>query len=123
MVSTLEAIYYAAHQIMNTNQQPTTTSTTTATAIPTNDDDDDVYKQNNNDFSQANRDALIDLMWLFGIQRAATSNSSVVRDGRPVPFSKEGKDWQRVVRRTVKGSEKHLRDIEKGKRLKLEGKM
>ena len=40
----------------------------------------------------------IDLMWLFGIQRAATCDT-VHRHGRPVPFSKEGKELQRSYRR------------------------
>jgi len=116
MVSTLEAIYYAAYQIMNhhPNKPPP--------LITINDIDNTDNSSNTHISTQANKDALIDLMYLFGIQRAATSKSSVVRDGRPVPFSEAGKDWQRVVRRTVKGSEKHLRDIERGRRLRDEAK-
>ena len=61
-------------------------------------------------------------MWLFGIQRAATAKGAR-REGKPAPFSKGGKDVQRDLRRTEKGSEKHLRDIEMGRRLKEEAKV
>lgn len=88
MLSTLEAIYFAAFEIMNLK----------------------------NSFSEDNKNALNELMWLFGIQRAAIASSSE-REEKPLPFSTEGKEYQRNLRRTEKGSEKHLRDIEKGKKL------
>ena len=93
MCSTLEAIYCAALEVA----------------------------ESKDDFTDANRDALIHLMWLFGIQRAASALGSK-RKGKPLPFSIDGKDLQRDLRRTEKGSEKHLRDIENGLRLREEAK-
>jgi len=89
MISTLEAIYFAALEL----------------------------SKHKHDFTCNNKKALIHLMWLFGIQRATTSTSTE-RDGRPLPFSNEGKELQRTFRRTLKGSEKHLRDIRNGRKLK-----
>ena len=95
MISTLEAIYFAALEAA------------------------EVRESCREDFKDINRKALIDLMWLFGIQRSATAVSAK-RKGKPLPFSKCGKAMQRNLRKTEKGSEKHLRDIEMGKRLKQE---
>jgi len=89
MCSTLEAIYFAAMEVAQVS----------------------CY------FDNAKRKALIDLMWLFGIQRSATALRAR-REGKPLPFSKDGKTMQRDLRKTEKGSEKHLRDIEITKRLK-----
>jgi hypothetical protein len=88
MCSTLEAIYFSALQ---------------------------VSKQKN--YSDNEIHNLIHLMWLFAIQRSATIKTAK-REGKPDPFSVEGKERQRSLRRTIKGSEKHIRDIEKGKELK-----
>ena len=70
MLSTLEAIYFAASVVAK-------------------------YKK---DFTAENKASLIDLMWLFGIQRAATCNT-VERDRRPPPFSDAGKELQRNFRK------------------------
>jgi len=70
MLSTLEAIYFAASVVAK-------------------------YKK---DFTAENKASLIDLMWLFGIQRAATCNT-VERDRRPPPFSNAGKELQRNFRK------------------------
>ena len=94
MVSTLEAIYFAALEVA----------------------------PHKDDFGQDRMEALIHLMWLFGMQRAATAQGAK-REGKPLPFSKDGKDMQRDLRRTEKGSEKHLQDIENGRRLKEEAKL
>ena len=56
-------------------------------------------------------------MWLFRIQRSLMMETAK-KEGKPDPFTVEGKELQRSLRRTVKGSEKHLRDIENGKKLK-----
>mmetsp|Transcript_21460 Transcript_21460/g.31584 ORF Transcript_21460/g.31584 Transcript_21460/m.31584 type:complete len:329 (-) Transcript_21460:385-1371(-) len=95
MCSTLEAIYFAALEVLQ---------------MKTKGDDK---------FEESSRDALIHLMWLFGIIRAATV-STAARHGKPLPFTKEGKELQQLLRRTEKGSEKHLRDIERGCNLKDE---
>jgi hypothetical protein len=49
-------------------------------------------------FTIENQQALIDIMWLFGIQRALTT-VTVERDGRPCPFTTDGKELQRSYRR------------------------
>ena len=92
MCSTLEAIYFAAMEVV----------------------DHEHHEKTNN-----NTNKLIHLMWLFGVQRASAAIRSA-REGRPLPYSREGKEMQRELRRTEKGSEKHLRDIEVGKRLRAE---
>lgn len=91
MCSTLEAIYYSALEVSKYRYQK---------------------------FDEKKHAAIIDLMWLFGIQRAATALGAR-RDGKPLPFTKDGKDMQRDLRRTEKGSEKHMRDLENGRKLKL----
>jgi hypothetical protein len=88
-ISTLEAIYYAALQVSRDTTNP----------------------------DNSNPDYLIHLMWLFGIQRALTSYAAEKR-GKEKPFSEEGKEQQRLLRRTIKGSEKHLRDIQIGRKLR-----
>jgi len=70
MLSTLEAIYFAAVQVSP-------------------------YKSS---FTLENKRALIDIMWLFGIQRSLT-RATVERDGRPLPFTKDGKELQRLFRK------------------------
>lgn len=98
MCSTLEAIYFAAVEVAEVS------------CCFDFDNDSDIDSDNEK------RKALIDLMWLFGIQRSATALGAR-REGKPVPFSKDGKNMQRDLRKT-KGSEKHSRDIEIGKQLK-----
>ena len=95
MCSTLEAIYFAAVEVAEVS----------------------CCFDFDNDIDNEKRKALIDLMWLFGIQRSATALGAR-REGKPLPFSKDGKAMQRDLRKTAKGSEKHMRDIEIGKRLK-----
>lgn len=89
MISTIEAIYFASLEVAKSN----------------------------NKLYEDNIENLIDIMWLFGIQRSTTAISAI-RDGKPSPFSKDGKTLQRDLRKTEKGSEKHLRDIAMGKKLK-----
>jgi len=69
MLSTLEAIYFAAVQV----------------------------SQHKSWFSLENQQALIDIMWLFGIQRSLTTET-MERHGRPCPFTKAGKDLQKSFR-------------------------
>ncbi len=88
MCSTLEAIYFSALQVATEKQ-----------------------------LNEEEVSNLIHIMWLFAIQRSATIDTAR-REGKPDPFSVEGKERQRNLRRTIKGSEKHLKDIEMGKRLK-----
>ncbi len=105
MCSTLEAIYFAALEVY---------------ALTKRNDDFDSSERNDDNNSEISNDGdfdLLPLMWLFAIQRLATVRTAK-REGKPDPFTKEGKEYQRALRRTIKGSEKHLRDIEKGKMLK-----
>ena len=88
MLSTLEAIYFASMELKQIKEK--------------NDE-----KENH----------MLDLLWLFGIQRASTVLTAC-KLGKPIPFTSEGKEMQRSLRRTIKGSESHLRDIERGRQLK-----
>lgn len=88
MCSTLEAIYFAALQVCIANN-----------------------------YTAKDIDNLIHIMWLFGIQRSLTIGTAI-REGKPNPFSTEAKELQRALRKTIKGSEKHIRDIENGKMFK-----
>eukprot|EP00590_Aulacoseira_subarctica_P000520 CAMPEP_0172436194 /NCGR_PEP_ID=MMETSP1064-20121228/71597_1 /TAXON_ID=202472 /ORGANISM="Aulacoseira subarctica , Strain CCAP 1002/5" /LENGTH=314 /DNA_ID=CAMNT_0013184589 /DNA_START=51 /DNA_END=992 /DNA_ORIENTATION=- len=65
------------------------------------------------EYHQKHDSNLIDLLYIFGIQRAL-SKIHADRLGKPSPFSKEGKEERRALRRCI-GTEKHLRDIEKDK--------
>jgi hypothetical protein len=107
MISTLEAIYFAAWEVVvavageNENCDKSSSSLSSSRSSS----------------SSSLLLRLLDWMWLFGIQRAATAQGAMQR-GKPLPFSRKGKEVQRELRRTEKGSEKHLRDIALGKRLK-----
>mmetsp|Transcript_7101 Transcript_7101/g.7752 ORF Transcript_7101/g.7752 Transcript_7101/m.7752 type:complete len:396 (+) Transcript_7101:238-1425(+) len=109
MCSTMEAIYFAALQVQIANRGKHNNRNTNDDYINDEETNNDV-----NDEERCKR--LVHLMWLFGIQRSATIMTAK-SDGKPLPFSVEGKEYQRSLRRTIKGSEKHLRDIENGKRL------
>ena len=107
--STLEAIYFAALQVFTNRkqqrQQPRQQQ-----------QEDDAIGDAKDDIEN-----LIHLMWLFGIQRATTIETAK-REGKPNPFTVEGKELQRSYRRlnkTIKGSEKHKRDVQEGKLLKM----
>lgn len=78
MCSTLEAIYYA-----------------TVEAFDSCDDQGQRQRQDGGE----TRKAKLDLMWLFGIQRAKTALGAK-KEGKPSPFSKDGKDMQRDLRWT-----------------------
>lgn len=93
-ISTLEAIYYAALQIRQGS-----------------------FKE-----SECIYENLINLMWLFGVQRSLTSTAADER-GKEKPFTDLGKENQRELRRVIKGSEKHMRDIEAGKKLREKAKL
>jgi hypothetical protein len=87
-VSTLEAIYYAACQI-----QDATAATTTCLV------------QHNDDAAAAADDDLLDLFWLFRIQRniiAHRYQDETFSKSRAVPFSDEGKEFQRALRQKHK---------------------
>ncbi len=64
---------------------------------------------------------LIHLLYIFGIQRAL-SGIMADRIGKPSPYSREGKEERRAQRRCI-GTEKHLRDLEKGMRLREQAKL
>jgi len=76
MLCTLEAIYFAAVQISTCQLQNLSLS----------------FTMQNND-----KLALLDIMWLFAIQRRLTC-TTVEKHGRPLPFSTNGKELQRNYR-------------------------
>ena len=88
MISTIEAIYYASLEIAEHKQ-----------SIPKDE-----------------RENLIHLLYLFAEQRMSIQRSCE-KSGEAAPFSEEGKEEQRALRR-YKGTEKQARDKEKGKLLK-----
>ena len=97
MISTIEAIFYAAFEVLqkrNTRSQSTTITT-----------DDQLADTNN----------LLHLLWLFGHQRAAILRSAQDK-GKAPPFTKEGKEAQREMRRQ-KGTWKQLRHKDDERRL------
>jgi len=104
-ISTMEAIYFAILEVMMCKNSSNDNNSS---------DDNDDDENSGNDKKKL---CCLEWMWLFGIQRAATAKGALQR-GKPLPFSSKGKQVQRELRRTEKGSEKHLRDIANGKRLK-----
>jgi DTW domain-containing protein YfiP len=60
------------------------------------------------------------LLWLFGLQRSYISRART-KSGDDLPFAHHSKEDQHMLRRT-KGTEKQVKDKEKGKILKLQVK-
>jgi len=94
MISTIEAIYYAAYEVL---QKRNSIQSTT---------NDQLADTNN---------LLLHLLWLFGHQRAAILRSAQDK-GKPPPFTKEGKEAQREMRRQ-KGTWRQLRHKDDERRL------
>ena len=99
MISTIEAIYYAAFEVLQKKNSTISQSTT----ITTN---DQLADTNN---------LLLHLLWLFAHQRAAILRSAQDK-GKPPPFTNEGKEIQREMRRQ-KGTYKQLRHKDDKRRL------
>lgn len=98
MISTIEAIYYASFEVLQKKN-----STISQSTVTTN---DQLADTNN---------LLLHLLWLFGHQRAAILRSSQDK-GKPPPFTKEGKEAQREMRRQ-KGTWRQLRHKDDERRL------
>jgi hypothetical protein len=77
MLSTIEAVYYAAMEV-------------------TRDD---------NSWSEEARDDLIHMMWLFALQRSIIHSKSEM-EKRVLPFTEEGKESQRVLRKQKENAPK-----------------
>jgi len=97
MISTIEAIYYAAFEVLQKKN-----STILQSTVTTND-------------QLADTNNLLHLLWLFGHQRAAILRSAQDK-GKPPPFTKEGKEAQREMRRQ-KGTWRQLRHKDDERRL------
>mmetsp|Transcript_22650 Transcript_22650/g.31965 ORF Transcript_22650/g.31965 Transcript_22650/m.31965 type:complete len:81 (-) Transcript_22650:162-404(-) len=78
----MEAIYFSAMEVVNELSKH----------------QNKVQYQSMRHVSEEEKSVLLDWMWLFAIQRAATS-TTVKREGRPLPFSEAGKAFQRNLRR------------------------
>ncbi|KAL3775018.1 hypothetical protein ACHAW5_003756 [Stephanodiscus triporus] len=102
MLSTIEAIYFAAYEASQIKYQ----LLLDAGSITQSDSNDHMIDQNN----------LIHLLWLFGHQRAATIKSAQ-KNGVPAPCTGEGKELQRALRKQ-KGTWRQLRHKEDERRLK-----
>lgn len=98
MLSTIEAIYYAAIEVMQKKHEYLLEKGEISISDSEND-------QNN----------LIHLLWLFGHQRAATFKSAQTA-GIPAPCTDEGKEKQRAMRKQ-KGTWRQLRHKEDQRRL------
>jgi hypothetical protein len=101
MLSTIEAIYFAALEISQVKYGHLLDADMTLQSEL----NDHVIDQNN----------LIHLLWLFGHQRAATIISAQ-RSGIPAPCSAEGKEQQRALRKQ-RGTWRQLRHKEDEMRL------
>ncbi len=86
MVSTIEALYFASWEIA-------------------------LQKG----WSSQQLDMLVEVMWLFGLQRYQIH--AKYRSDKALPFTPDGKEARRAMYRTV-GTEKHERDKAKGRLLK-----
>ena len=98
MLSTMEAIYYAAYEVVMVE------------LMSSNLQDDDNEKSNN----QQRRllDNLKYIMWLFALQRSIITQRSK-EEKRITPFSHEGKEQQRKLRRKqIKNPSPNKRTIE-----------
>lgn len=100
MISTIEAIYYAAYEVSQIKSQQSIETNVSSQYASTDETD-----QNN----------LLDLLWLFGHQRAATLKSAK-KAGKPPPGTDEGKEAQRELRKQ-KGTWRQLRHQEDETRL------
>ena len=94
-ISTLEAIYCAAWEVLPYSPHGK----------------DDLHETKKNSIAP-----LLHLLYLFGLQRALIRTAAVM-DHRSMPFSEQGKEEQRALRR-YKGTEKQRRDKEIGNRWK-----
>lgn len=92
MLSTIEAIYTAAVEVATYHQ--------------------------GFECKQSDEESLLSLLWIFGLIRVAAANTAR-KNGKPMPFSDTDKE-ERRKRLSYIGTEKHKRDKEKGKILKLE---
>lgn len=99
MLSTIEAIYYAAIEVMRIKHS----NLNDAGHIMTQSD------------SRTDQNNLIHLLWLFGHLRAATMKSAQIA-GIPAPCTDEGKEIQRAMRKQ-KGTWRQLRHKEDERRL------
>lgn len=88
MVSTIEALYYASWEIALQQGWPL-----------------------------QQLESLLNLMWLFGLQRYLITTKYSSDKVKSLPFTPDGKEFRRKMFRTM-GTEKHQLDIEKGKLLK-----
>jgi hypothetical protein len=90
MLSTAEAVYYAAWEVASTY-----------TGKQSSWIGQDVPHQPHFprlESSAQQRQQLVQLMWLFSLQRSAITKRSIAEE-RPLPFSEEGKVYQRELRR------------------------
>lgn len=99
MLSTIEAIYFAAREVFAALEQQQRDFEMKKIAQKNrqphhglDDDDGDDYDENNS------KDALIDILWLFALQRSIIQERSL-REGRPVAFSEEAKELARALRK------------------------
>mmetsp|Transcript_78 Transcript_78/g.116 ORF Transcript_78/g.116 Transcript_78/m.116 type:complete len:405 (-) Transcript_78:476-1690(-) len=102
MMSTIEAIFYAAFEASQKKYQRLLESNQIS------------HMNSNNHLIDQNN--LIHLLWLFGHQRAATFKAAQ-NEGAPAPSSDEGKEMQREMRKQ-KGTWRQLRHKEDERRLR-----
>jgi len=107
MMSTIEAIYYAALETLKKKDQQLLKHKSFS--------EQDVA---NSEKYQSN---LIHLLWIFGHQRVEAYKGSQ-KEGKPPPWSVEGKELQRMLRKQ-KGTWKQQRDKQVGKSLKEESRL
>lgn len=102
MISTIEAIFYAAFEVSQTKGHQLTKAGSVS-----QEDSEDSKKDLNN---------LVHILWLFAHQRAAIFQSAK-DNGVPAPCTDEGKDAQRALRKQ-QGTWRQLRHEEDERRLR-----
>lgn len=90
MLSTAEAVYYAAWEVASTSTSNQSSVTGQDAPPPT--------PAPRLEWSAQQRQRLVQFMWLFSLQRSAITKRSIAEE-RPLPFSEQGKTYQRELRR------------------------
>jgi DTW domain len=91
MLSTAEAVYYAAWEVASTCTRSNQSNVTGQHSHPSD------YPPRL-EWSAQQRQRLVQFMWLFSLQRSAITKRSIAEE-RPLPFSEQGKAYQRELRR------------------------
>lgn len=123
MISTIEAIYCAAWEVQNAKllEEKTKQNVTCIAPIQQRLTNIDIHNTNLDQSLQQDdllqqTSSLLHLFFIFGLQRALIQKAAT-NEGRSMPFSEQGKNEQRALRKYA-GTEKQARDKQIGQKLK-----